>query len=492
MTRVPRLSVFSVSAELRPFTNVGGLGDVALSLPKALQKLGHRLTLIMPAHGVISHEEFKITPFLDDFPIYIDDTKTIRAQVFTTRTEEGIPVYLIDGAGLFYRMKTVYGSRQENRRFLFFNLAVLELLKHLQQPIDILQCHDWPTGLIPYYLKHRFKDDPLLSRIATVYTIHNLGFQMGGNWWEVPPERKDDGEHVPPSYDDDGILHLNFAKRAIRHADIINTVSEQYAEEILTPEFGEDLERILRNRQKKLFGIVNGIDYNEFNPKTDPGLHANFDVNELSVKSKNKRALQEHWGLPADEKIPLVCLTSRIVEQKGFDLILAVLPMLMRHDMQMIVLGDGKPEYISELRRIMRRFPKKLAWKPFDRDRETFMYAGSDLSLQPSRFEPCGLTQMKSLRYGCIPIVSAVGGLASTITDYNARTHTGNGFVFRKFDASDMIFAIARAVECYRHQRDWIELVRKSMMQSYSWGLPAKKYVQLFRKALRFHETYEE
>lgn len=487
MANLRKLNIVSVSPELRPYTDVGGLGDVAYSLPKSLKKLGHNVTMIAPAHGVIHHDKHNIELFLDELPVYIDDTKTINAQVFRTLNDQGVTVYFIDGGGLFGRMKTVYGSRQENRRFLFFNIAVLELIKHLNQPVDIIQCHDWPTGMIPYYLTRRFKDDPLLSRATTVYTIHNLAFQMGGNWWEVLPANKDDGEHVPPNFNDDRVLQLNFAKRGIRHADILNTVSDKYAEEIMTPEFGEDLQRILKNRQDILFGIINGIDYNEFNPKTDPGLTVNYDFTELPQKTKNKLALQKNWGLPIDPKIPIICTTNRITEQKGFDLILDAMPMLMRHDLQLMMMGDGQPNYISALKKIMRKQPKKITWKKFNRDRETMLYAGADFLFIPSRFEPCGLTQMKSLRYGCIPIVHAVGGLASTITDYNPRTKNGNGFVFKHYDPDDMIFAVARALENHRHKETFLELVRKSMQQSYSWKLPAKKYVQLFRKAIRFH-----
>jgi starch synthase len=314
---------------------------------------------------------------------------------------------------------------------------------------------------------------------------------MQGDWWNIPPDERDRGYDKLPPWSDASFSRVNFARRALRVADVVNTVSETYARELLTNDFGQGQERLLQHRAQtgRLFGIVNGLDYDDFNPSLDPGLVANYDYDSLANKTKNKLALQAAVGLPVDPKVPLVATASRITEQKGFDLVLEVLEPLLRLDLQLVIWGSGDRRYETAIRRAMRRHPRRVkANLEFDTEHVTRIYAGADIFLMPSRFEPCGLGQLESLRYGAIPVVHATGGLADTISDYSARSSTGNGFVFHTYDHRDLLAAVARAVEAHRHRDDWLTLVRHAMRQSFNWVLPARKYVRLFRRATHVHQ----
>lgn len=481
------LNIASVSSEVDPFAKSGGLADVARALPKALKRLGHNVIIIAPLHGVTMRGNFNLKQIKKEVPIKIDRSATVKADFWEGELPSGIPIYFIDHGRFFSFHKKIYGSKTENLRFYFFNLAVFELLQFLNFKPDIIQCHEWHTGLIPYLHKTRFAEHPFFNETATVFTIHNLAFQMGKNWWEVPAHKKDDGHSKLPLFKEKGeIENINLAKRGIISADVINTVSEQYAEEIMTKKFGQALHIILQNREDRLYGIVNGIDYKDYNPATDPGIYKNYDFNSLHLKTKNKLFLQKMFNLPEDPKVPLIGVVSRITEQKGFDLIMDIIDPLMRLDLQIVVMGGGDRKYESFFKKYVKKHPKKLAAHlKFDRIHATKVYAGSDMFLLPSRFEPCGLGQMISLRYGSIPIVRSTGGLADTITDYNARTRKGNGFVFKTYDSRDMLVAITRAIENHKHREEWIELIKKGMQLSFSWKVPAKKYVLLFRKAIK-------
>lgn len=481
------LNIISVSFEVDPFSKEGGLADVARSLPKALKKLGHNVIVITPLHNVTNPGEFNLKLIKEKISFNIDQETPGSFNLWQGELANGLFVYFIDHGHYFAASKSVYKSSYGNSRFYFFNVAALETIKFLKIIPDVIQCHEWHAGLIPYLLKSRYKDESLLKNTASVFTIHNLAFQMAQDWWEVPNEQKDDGRGPLPAFENkQEVEAINMAKRAIAHADAINTVSEQYAKEILTPKFGQSLHRILQSREDRLFGIINGIDYNDYNPATDLGLYINYDVDSLHLKTKNKLALQAMFNLPEDPKIPLIGIASRLTEQKGYDLLTDVLDPLLRLDLQLVVMGGGDHKYEQLFKKIAKKHSKKVSVHlRFEPRHATKVYAGSDMFLMPSRFEPCGLGQLISLRYGSIPIVRSTGGLADTITDYNARTQKGNGFVFKTYDSRDMLVAIVRAVENHRHHDGWIELMKKGMQLSFSWKIPAKKYVKLFRVAIK-------
>ncbi len=484
-----KLKIVSISSEVAPFSKTGGLADVARSLPKALKRLGHEVIVITPLYGqVIDKKANNLELVYEHEKIYLNSQEAVRINYWRGYLLKNLPIYFIETKKFFSQRKALYGSTHENARFLVFDVAALRLISLLKFEADIVHCHDWQTGLIPFYLKTQFRYSKTLEKAKTIFTIHNLVFQLGRNWWEVPADKKDYGHKRIPHISDPDIEYINFAKRAILSADLINTVSEQYREEIMTKRLGQDLHRILRNREDRLFGIVNGIDYNAYNPDNDPGLFKNYNHREIHRKELNKEFMQKKFGLPVNQKTPILCTTSRVTFQKGFQLIANIMEQLMRFDLQLIVIGSGDRNYIKELQKYAKKYPKKLAVIPShekNQKYETLIYAGSDLFLLPSHHEPCGINQLIAMRYGCIPIVRKVGGLNDTVTNFNPTMGKGTGFNFEQFDEFSLFGAIVRALEIYKIKDLWRNLVVRIMQESNSWEIPARKYVALYRKALR-------
>lgn len=483
-----KLQIVHVASEVEPFSKTGGLADVASSLPKATKDMGCKVIVITPLYNEItSKRKHNLKLVAKDIKIELSEGVNLEADFWQGELDKNLPIYFIENNKYFGQRKKLYGSKHENARFFFFDLAALKLLKIIKFQPDIIHCHDWHAGLIPYFVKKRFKNDELFKKTATIFTIHNLLFQFGHNWWKVRGNLRDDGHARLPKFEHGPKLErINFAKRAIINADIINTVSEQYAEEILTKNFGQDLHRILKNRKDRLFGIINGIDYHDFNPKTDPGLYKNYGPNSLNKKAENKKYLQKYFKLPVDADIPVLGMVTRITEQKGFDLVMQIIEDVLKLDVQFVIMGSGEKIYESFFKKLQKKYPEKIgAHLEFDAKRATSVYAGSDMFLMPSRFEPCGLGQLISLRYGSIPIVRAVGGLADTVTDFNPQTKKGNGFVFHAYGPKSLLIAITRAIENYKYTETWNKLVKNGMEQVFSWEIPAKKYLSLYHKAIK-------
>lgn len=487
-----KLRIAVIASEVFPFSKTGGLADVIGSLPKNFLELGHEVVIITPFYEkVIDPSQFNLSPMKRDF--FVPKSGKSKAKMFVWQgvLEKGLPVYFIGNKKYFSRHHRLYGSNHENSRFALFDFAALELLKEINFQADIIHCHDWHTGLIPYLLKEgpTYAKDDFFKNTSTVFTIHNLAFQMGSNWWDVPPEKRDTGVTPLPSIHSQAIEKINFAKRAIIYSDTLNTVSEKYAEELLTPEFGQGLEKNIQRRQEDFFGITNGIDYTVFNPAIDKNIYVNYDWDSLRRKKRNKLALQKELGLEENKNIPLVSLASRLAEQKGYNLVIENLGTLLRLSLQIVIVAsggkDGK-EYADLFKKIAKKYPKKFAFiTPYTDEQASKVYAGSDMLLMPSRFEPCGLSPLISLRYGTIPIVHETGGLAETITNFSPRTGQGNGFVFRAYTKEDFLIALVRAMENFKYEKPWEHLVWQSMKQSFSWEIPAKKYIALFRKAIQ-------
>jgi starch synthase len=484
--REKKLKIVHIASEVAPFSKTGGLGDVTRSLPKALKRLGHEVIIITPLYGrMIDKKEKNLKLIFSDVTLRLNSQESIKVNYWQGYLMEDLPVYFVECKKFFSKHKKLYGSTRENARFLVFNVASLKLLSLLKFPADVIHCHDWQTGLIPYYLKTDFRYSKTLKKAKTVFTIHNLIFQLGHNWWGIAPEKKDYGRGRLPHLEDPNLENINFAKRAIMSADIINTVSEQYRKEIMTKKFGQDLNRILKNRSGKLFGIINGIDYNVYNPEKDKTLYKVYAAATVVRKAVNKTYLQKKIGLPVKAQIPMLCTTSRVTFQKGFNLILKIIDLLLKTDVQLVFMGDGSKEYIKPIKKLQRKFPDRIIWLPFDQQLETLLYAASDLFLLPSNHEPCGINQLIAMRYGCIPVVREIGGLYDTVDNFNPMSGQGTGFTFKTEDANLFYAAIIRALENYQHKTVWKSLVKRAMKQSNSWEIPAKKYVELYRKVLR-------
>jgi starch synthase len=483
-----KLKIVSISAEISPYSKTGGLADVARSLPKALKRLGHDIIIISPLYGqVVDKAKYNLKLIYSDVKVYLNSTETVIVNYWRGYLMDDLPLYFIENKKYFSQSKSLYGSPKENARFLIFDVAALKLISLLKYQADIVHCHDWHTGLIPFYLNTDFRYSKTLRKAKSIFTIHNLAFQLGHNWWEVPVDKKDYGRNRIPHISDPEIERINFAKRAILSADIINTVSEQYRQEIMTKNFGQDLHRILRNREDRLFGIVNGIDYMSYNPENDPQIYKNFSYKTIRYKKANKEHLQKILKLPIDSGTPIISLTSRVTFQKGFELLEQLFENLLSMDLQMIIMGDGDKKYINSLKKYCKKYPKKIVWLPFAENQklETIIYAASDIFLLPSHHEPCGINQLIAMRYGCIPVVRKVGGLHDTVVNYNPVNNRGTGFSFNKYDAFSLYGAIVRALENYGYKDIWNNLIVRAMQSSHSWEIPAKKYIALYRKALK-------
>lgn len=477
------LKILLVSSEVVPFAKTGGLADVAGSLPKALSAMGIDVRIVLPRYRTI-HEVRTVT----DFPVEVGgrrETCILRESHIEAQTDAGpknIPVYFIDNYHYFDR-DGMYMHRDEGERFGFFSKAVLEMLPRINFQPDVIHCNDWQSGPVPLLLKYFYRNNPFYSGMSTLFTVHNLLYQ--GNYPKAVLEFLGLGDEY---FQPEGVEfygQFGFMKTGLVYADIINTVSNSYAGEIQTPEYGEGLDGLLRGRAKDLYGIVNGISYEEFNPQTDPRIFRHYDANTISDKKENKYGLQKEMHLPAAD-VPVIGLVSRLVDQKGLDLIEEVIDELMAENIQFIVLGEGDKKYEKLFSDIRLKYPDKMGVHlGFDGALAQRIYAGSDMFLMPSRFEPCGLGQLIALRYGTIPIVRATGGLADTIVDFDLKTGAGNGFSFASYTAETMIEAIRRALQLYRQcPEQWQKLVRTALEQDFSWHRSAAKYLELYELAI--------
>jgi starch synthase len=484
------LKILLVAAEVAPFAKVGGLADVAGALPKALRQLGHDVRVVMPRYGSIDAARYGLRPVIADLPVPLAE-QTLRATVLEGRIGEDVPVYFIDNAQFFAR-EGMYGLWDDDARFIFFSRAAIEMLRPLGFHPDVVHVNDWHTAVIPNVLTRLYEGDPFYGEMATILTIHNLAFQGVFGYGTLHLANLDPWGLIKtgiPGLDD----IVNLLGRGIYFADVVNTVSNRYAQEILTPEYGEHMDQLLRSYQSKLYGIVNGIDYEVFNPETDPNIAARYTLATLERKVENKLALQRETGLPEDASVPVIGLISRLYDQKGLDLISNLMWGLMRLNLQLVVLGAGDGRYEEMFRTSAREHPNRVSatigFKPV---LAQHIYAGADMFLMPSRFEPCGLGQLISLRYGTIPIVRATGGLADTIRDFDPNAQTGNGFVFEAYDHWDLYAQVVRALETFRQPALWRRLQTNAMTSDVSWANSAQQYVRLYRTAMRNHVEARE
>jgi starch synthase len=395
---------------------------------------------------------------------------------------------MIDAPRYFDR-ENIYGYLDDGERFILFCRAAVETMRQLDWSPDIIHCNDWQTGIVPNWMHTVYRDDPFYADTATVYTIHNLAYQgiFGYRILEVAGVAA--GGFLYPQ-----IVELanvvDIMGRGILFADAITTVSERYAQEILTPTFGEKLDPLLRSRRDRLFGILNGIDYQEMNPVTDRYIRSQFDAHSLDKRAANKQALQERAHLPVRSDVPLLAMISRLTDQKGFDLIAQIAEPLLAQGIQFVVLGIGDQHYHEMFQNLAARHPDQVAiFLTFNTELAQMIYAGSDMFLMPSRFEPCGLGQLIAMRYGSVPIVRSVGGLADTVQEYNPSTGEGNGFTFANYDPWELFAAIVRALELFRFKDVWRTLQQRGMAADHSWHASAERYVEVYRNALAFHKS---
>ncbi len=480
------MKILFVASEVSPLAKTGGLADVTGSLPKILKEMEHDIRIIMPFYKTVETAGFTIRKGRKgvEFPM----GGAIQKGLLRQTSLGDIPVYLVENKEYFQR-DFLYGSPSgdypdNHRRFAFFCRAVLQLLKRMDFRPDIIHCHDWQTALIPIIMKYEHKEDPFFMRTAVIYTIHNLAYQGIFPKESLPEMGLDLSCFTVDRLEYYG--NVNLMKGGILTADIINTVSETYCREIQTQEMGCGMDGLLRQRSHDLYGILNGIDYSLWNPETDREIFKNFTVSTLSGKAANKKKLQKLLGLDQVKDVPVLAMVTRLSAQKGLDLLEPLLPKFQAEKLQLVILGTGDEKYMQLLTDYKTTAPGNISINlEFRPHLAHQIYAGSDMFLMPSHYEPCGLGQLIALRYGTVPIVRKTGGLADTVFDARENYKEPNGFTFDDYTPEAFWEAITRALESYGERKKWEKIMRNGMNADFSWESSAKKYDELYRKGLK-------
>lgn len=477
-----KMNVVFASAEAAPFVKTGGLGDVAGSLPAALQKAGANVIVMVPLYGTISDEYKSKMEHVTEFYVSLGWRNEYCG--LERLIHNGVTYLFVDNKRYFDR-DYPYGFFDDGERFAFFSKAITESLQYLPDGFkpDILHCNDWHTALAPVFLREFYQGMPLYENVSTIFSIHNIAFQ--GQFSAKVLEDICGLAHIPAAAFQLTCGHdaINFMQGALNYSDAITTVSPTYAGEIQTPAYGEHLDGVLRRRREALQGIVNGIDTDHFNPETDPAIAQNFSVDDRSGKAVCKAKLQEELGLTVRDDQPLMTMVTRLTRQKGMDLVTYALDRILSNGVQVAVLGTGDYEYENALRYFASKYPGQMSARiQFDPTLSQRMYAGSDMFLMPSLFEPCGLSQMIAMRYGTLPVVRETGGLKDTVIPYNYVTGEGTGFSFANFNGEEMGDAVFRGARLFWDNHDaWNNVVTQAMNQDFSWTRSASKYMDLYR-----------
>ena len=478
------MKIVFCASEVVPFAKTGGLADVLGTLTTALEHFGHQISLIVPAHRCALRSEFQVRelPLKLSVPV---GGRHEEAAVLQTVIGKAIAVYLIR-ADRYFDREFLYGTAKEDyadnaERFVFFSRAALEVLR--AYPVDIVHAHDWQAALAIVFLKTQAERYPETAAAKTLLTIHNLGFQGIFPQSEWSLLELDSAFFTPQFLEYYG--RINFLKGGLVFADKLSTVSPTYAQEIMTPEQGFGLEGVVRQRAADLVGILNGVDYSQWNPWTDPYLKQHHGENNLTVKRNCKRHMRQMLDLPDTSGTPVMAMISRLASQKGLDLVESIFDQLMERELQFVLLGSGDSRYAEFFRSAAVRYPGRAAVRiGFDELLAHRIEAGADLFLMPSLYEPCGLNQMYSLKYGTVPIVRAVGGLKDTVQDYDPVTESGTGFVFEPYTAEAMLDAIDRGLATYRDKQTWAALRGRGMSMDFSWDRSAEAYSSLYQQLL--------
>ncbi|MGG5369209.1 glycogen synthase GlgA [Enterococcus sp. AZ196] len=469
-----------VAAECAPFFKTGGLGDVAGALPKALKEKGTDIKVVLPYFTKMPDRYKEQLEDLFSYDVYVGWRKQYCGVKYLRMND--IDYYFLDNLYYFNRPE-LYGYYDDGERFAFYQQAVIELMEKIEFIPDVMHLNDYHTSFIPFLLKEKYRWIQKFNQIRTVLTIHNIEFQG-----QYDREVLHDLFGIGSERYDDGTIRfndcVNFMKAGILYADRVTTVSPSYAEEIKTAEFGAGLDVILRMESGKLHGILNGIDYDSFDPAKDPAIFANYDAKQLNKKTENKVQLQKLLDLPVRPDVPLIGIVSRLTYQKGFHLLLQEMENLMQFDVQLVLIGTGDPNFENQFEYFGEKFSHKTSIHiAFDVTLAQKVYAGADMFLMPSAFEPCGLSQMISMRYGTLPIVHEIGGLRDTVQPYNPITNEGTGFGFNIFEPFYLMNTLKQAIELYHdHQNIWQKMMNEAMSRDFSWDGSSRQYLELYKQ----------
>jgi starch synthase len=483
----PSLKILFVCTEVAPYSKVGGLGDVAWALPRALRALGHDVRIFSPKFGSIDEKKYQFETIVEGLKVPANKKKDFICNVKLGIIPEDIPVYLLENREYYEIRANVYGYSDETRRWLLLSRGAIEFIRQSEWKPDVIHTNDTMTGYVANDLTTIYKEDSLVNHIATLFSIHNIKYQGMFDNRNVSEMDRDDGKGALPDFTGGPALKLNGIRRGIIHSDIVTTVSETYAHQILEPEYGEGLDRLLTEMRTKLFGVMNGLDDKVFDPETDIDIWEHYTKDKPDNKVINKLKFQKEFGLIQNSSVPLVGFVGRFDSQKGLDLLVESLPSLLDStSMQFAVVGGAGPEkYEKFFRKMMKAYPGRVGGHlMISKIIGQQTYAASDIFLYPSLYEPCGLAQLIAMRYGSIPVVRKTGGLADTVDPYDPMTKSGTGFLFEEYDSMAFAIQLSMALEAYRHRDSWNELVKRAMSKDFTWGASARRYVELYNKAI--------
>lgn len=489
-----KLKILFVASEAAPFVKVGGLGEIMHSLPNALRELGYDARVMLPRYAHIDSNKYPME--LESAELQVvspqnDPHGILMSNILKHKAQDGTVTYFLENMEYYEKRANVYGYNDDPIRWVLLSKMTLEFLRKSSWVPDLVVVCDWQGGFLVNYLHTEYKNDPILSKITSLFSIHNLRFQGIFDPKFANEMDFDAGQQVIPELPDEKIMKLNGMRRGIMYADVINTVSPTYAKEILSQEFGEGLDKLLNERKGNLFGVLNGIDIESFNPETDPELAERYSVKTIDRRIENKTVLQRQFGISINKGKFVIGVVGRIDEQKGFDLLIQMIDQAITNlNFQLIIVGEGNPNYRVFFEDLKKKYPDDIGTHfAFDSRLARLIFGGADAVLIPSKFEPCGLVQMEAMRYGCVPIVRKVGGLADSVKDFDPGSENGTGFVFEKYDPFSLTIALVRAHETYRQKKLWRKIMKNAMSQDFSWTRSAKEYAKLFEMAARLHKN---
>jgi len=492
------LKIIFVTTEAEPFVAAGGLGVVMHALPKALQELGHDVRIIIPRYLQIDSAKWNLQVEYEGLQVPTENRKGVKNLICNVKRYDpvgsavSVTAYFLENMEYYEQRANVYGYADDAARWVLLCRGALEFLRLSEWSPDVIVCTDRHTGLLPNILKTFYSDDSKLSQITVIHSIHNLGHQLSGlDYRFVAKEELDDGHSLLPALEDPALLKINGMKRGIMYADAINTVSQNYAKEITTSQYGEGLDDLLRRKleQRRLVGILNGLDYTIWDPEKDQLIKYPFSAKNLPARARNKAELQKYFKLPFGQDFFVAAIVARMIAQKGVDLLESIIfTVLQDLPMQLVVVGVGESRIMEFLLNLKKVFPRQVGTSfVHDPRLPHSIFAGADVALIPSRFEPSGLTQMEAMSYGCIPIVRKTGGLADTVEDYDPEKNQGTGFIFENVDSLSLMIAVVRAYQSFRHKGHWQNLQLRAMQKDFSWKNSARQYVKLFKRAIKLH-----
>lgn len=485
------MKIAFISSEVFPFAKTGGLADVSSSLPTELTKLGADVKVFMPKYYHIDERKFNLHYMwtIGEIPVRVAG-KIYPVQIYKSKIpNSNVDIYFIDSPHHFHRLNLYTNDHDEDERFILFNKAIIEFIQRIQWKPDLFHCNDWQTGILPLIVKDCYSWDKVFDKTAFLFTIHNIAYQ--GRFSKAVLRKAEINEkYFYPCGPVEYYNQFSFLKTGIVFSELVNTVSETYAKELLLPQYSEGMHDILKEKKEDFYGILNGIDYDIWDPETDKLIPYNYSINDLSGKLKTKKMLLDQINLEFNENIPLIGIIARLVPQKGFDIIMEAMPGLVHLNAQWVILGSGEGKYEEMLQTVATAHSNKFSIHFVFNDKLSHMIeAASDIFLMPSQYEPCGLNQIYSLKYGTVPVVRKTGGLADTVLDWNEQKamglDTGTGFSFNDYSGFAMEHSIRRAIGVFQDKTVWKKMQQNGMMQDFSWSKSAQKYYQLYLKSIQ-------